>query len=633
MQVVTVAPLTRGSTSNELTYYTATECPVGTIVKAPVRGREIHGLVIAAEPVSHTKTTLKAATFTLRKLPTDPIVGAIPHSLTTLTRALYTHYPTTLGALLFALLPSEVRNGTLHYPTTTTRYGAPGQETGGETQTLVATTDERYIYYQSQIRTTFAQQRSVLMVVPTAAEATYAATRLTVGIQDRFVLLHSNQTARQRRQSWQKAHDNTQPILIITTPSYAYIERPDTTLIIIERSAHSSFRSRTRPYLDHTFALQTLSQQTGRECLLADTVIRSEVEQQRRTADLPTASEVPKRLCYTSRLQVIRQVADTTGEHTFQHLLPEVVERLSAVLAKRENVFLYAPRRGLAPVIACLDCGTLARCPASGNPYSLVRSYKNGAEERWFVDTASGTRVRAADTCTHCGSWRLRERGVGIQQLENVIPDYFPNIPVITFDAATARTPKQTATLHHQILTAKGSIILGTAIAIPFLPPTISHTCVTSLEAAASIPSWRADEFFFRLLLELREKTKDQVLLQARHQPGPIVDLATQGAIEKFYDEELALREQLHYPPFATLILLSWKGSREFIAKTEVEITTLLSDHQPHCYSHPLSDNKASLRHCLIRIPGNRWPEEALLQRLRSLPPHIKIQIDPDQIV
>ena len=631
MQVVTVVPLTRGNTNNELTYYTATECPVGSIVKTPIRNREVSGLVVGSEPVSNTKSALKAAAFTLRKLPAKPIIGIIPQSLSALTENLYKYYPTTLGTLLFAILPSEVRDGTLQYTANVPNITTP--TTSGELQTLTAPIEERYIHYQSQIRTTFAQQKSVTLVVPTAAEAAYAAEKLTVGISNRSIVLHSNQSSSQRKKAWQKAHASTQPILIITTPNYAYIERADTALMIIERSAHSSYRSRTRPYLDHTFSLQKLCQQTGRDCLLADTVLRSESEYQRRLTDIPTVSEAPKRISYRSRLEVVQLVADAAGEHTFQYLLPEIINQLSAVLKQRKNVFLYAPRRGLAPIIACLDCGALARCPDSGNPYSLMRTYKNNTEQRWFVDTAAGKRVRAADTCAYCGSWRLRERGVGIQQLENVLPDYFPGIPIITFDATTAKTPKQANQLQKQMQAARGSIILGTAIAIPFLPPTIDHTCVTSLEAAASIPSWRADEFFFRLLLELREKTQNKVLLQARHQPGPIVDLAAHGAVEKFYNEELLLREQLQYPPFATLVLLSWQGHVDMVKQTETEIVNILNDYQPLFYSHPLSDTKTNVRYCLLRSRASDWPNEALLDRLRTLPPYIKIQIDPDKIV
>lgn len=633
MFVVTVVPLSRGTNATGLTYYTATKCTIGTIVRAPIRGREISALVIDSEPVSHTKTALKAATFTLRNLPADPIIGHIPTSLIELTQTLYTHYPATIGALLFALLPTEVRNGTFTYADQTAKKQANTQTQSEESQVLIATTTERYTRYQSQIRTTFAHGGSTLLVVPSAAEVYTAHQILSVGIQSRVICISPHQSTIKRREAWKSAHTTSQSVLIITTPSYAYIERHDTTHLIIERAGNTRYRSRSRPYIDHTLALQLLAKGSGYSCVIGDTLLRSEAEFARRNEVLPSVLEPPKRLMLTSRLTVCKEPEDRPTDKSFRYFFPDTLAQLSTALHERNTIFLYAARRGIAPIIACLDCGALARCHESGNPYSLLRTHRNGAEKRWFVDTASGRRVRAADTCDQCGSWRLRERGIGIQQIEDVLPEYFPDTPIITFDATTARTPKKALTLQRQMEKAKGTIILGTAMALPYLPNHISHTCVTSLEAAASIPSWRADELLFRLLLDLREKTEQTVLLQARHEPTPIVNLAKQGMVEQFYDEELKLREQLHYPPFTVLILLTWTGSTEVVTKQ----TELIEQHLPqetvHYYNHPYSHQAKVTRYGLLRIPRERWPEKALLKRLRELPPSIKIQVDPDQII
>lgn len=633
MYVVTVAPLTRGTNAAGLTYYTATECAVGMIVRAPIRGREVTALVIDTEPVSRSKTALKAATFTLRKLPPDPISGAIPASLIALAHRLHDRYPATLGSILFALLPAEVRTGTMQYPTQEQTKSDTNEPYSEEQQVLIATTHERYTRYQSQIRTAFAHGGSILMVVPTAAEVASAQIALNTGIQERVVTLSPHQTPNQRRTAWKTAHQGTHPILLITTPGYAYLERSDTTHIIIERAGHTTYRTRTRPYLDQIEALQTLAKITNRTCVIGDTVLRTETEYARRNDDLPSLFEPPKRLMPPGRLQVIREPEALPTDQSFRHLFPDTVDRLTQALNTRQNVFLYAPRRGIAPVIACLDCGSLVRCPDSGNPYSLIRTHQDGTEQRWFVDTASGRRVRAADTCAHCGSWRLRERGIGIQQIEDILPQYFPHTPVITFDANTANTPKKIQVLKRQLEEARGSIILGTAMILPYLPQTILHTCVTSLEAAASIPSWRADEFFFRLLLELREKTQGDVLLQARHEPSPLVELASQGSIERFYTEELALRTQLQYPPFAKLILLTWSGTVSQVTSIEADITKHLPERTIHFYTHPLSQTEKVIKYGLLRIPHEQWPDTDLLTQLRSLPPHIKVQTDPDQII
>ena len=633
MFVVTVVPLSAGTHATALTYYTATKCTIGLIVRAPVRGREISALIIDSQPVSHTKTVLKAATFTLQKLPSDPILGHIPTPLVDLAQTLHTHYPATIGALLFSLLPTEVRNGTLTYPAHDHTHKADSAIQSEESQVLIAPTPERYTRYQSLIRTTFAHGGSTLLVVPSAAEVHIAYQTLSIGIQKRVMCISPHQTAKQRRSSWQATHTAAQPVLIITTPGYAYIQRHDITDLIIEHAGSSGYRSRSRPYIDHVLALKLLAKHSGYRCVIGDTLLRSEVELARREETLPSVLEPPKRLLFNSRLEVLRESEDLPKDQSFRYFFSDTVAQLSTALYDRQKVFIYAPRRGIAPIIACLDCGLIAQCPESGNPYSLLRTHKNGAEKRWFVDASSGKRVQAADTCSQCGSWRLRERGIGVQQIEDVLPTYFPEVPVITFDATTARTPKRAAALQQEMEKAKGTIILGTTMALPYLPPNISHTCVTSLEAAASIPSWRADELLLRLLLELREKTDHAVLLQARHEPSPVIDIAKQGTVERFYDEELVLRKQLEYPPFSILILLTWTGTSADVSKQTEIIKNQLESRNIYFYTNPYSYQEKMTRYGLLRIPRELWPDTTLLDQLRQLPPSINIKINPDRII
>ncbi len=629
MHVITVIPLQRGIHTSSLTYFSRTPYPIGTLLSVPLRGKNITAIAIDSQSVSKQKSNLRKADFALRKIATDAATGQVASSLITISKSLQEYYPSTPGAILFALLPTEIKNGSVVYPKDEVLH----HDEDTTPQTILATAPDRYTIYLSHIRTIFARNGSVILVVPTGAEIESARAKLETGISERVICLSPHQTSKARTRALQKLYSSKQPVLLITTPSHAYAERFDSKSIIIEHAAHTAYLDRTRPGIDHRVALQALAHATGRSCLLGDTVLRTEDEWRRRQDTFPAYIEPPKRLIFPASIRTIKQTKAPTAEEPFELFLPETVNRIQSALNNRSNVFLYAARRGLAPVIACFDCGNIIRCPESGNPYSLLRTYKNGDELRWFVDSTSGRRVRASDTCDNCGSWRLRERGIGIQHIHDVCPAFFPEAPIIYFDATTARTPKKAIELQTMMKEAKGAIFLGTALALPYLPDNVAISCVTSLEAAASIPSWRADEMLFRLLLELREKSSQEVLIQARHEPGAIIEHASRGSLEHFYTEEILLREQLQYPPYATLILLTWRGTALAIAKTDTLVSEQLVDYAPHVYSDPLSNPDKVTRHALIRIPYTNWPNQKLLTILRNLPPHILIQINPDRIV
>jgi primosomal protein N' len=630
MHVISVIPLKRGINADTLSYYAKDAYVTGTIVEIPVRGKMCRGLVVRSETVSAHKTTLKAASFSLRRLPAQTSTAAVSPALVQTAYDLQTHYAANLGAILYHLLPTEIRNGDITPP----RHRTEPHEEDTTPQTLHATTQDRYITYQSHVRTMFARGGSTLFVVPTTAHIGSAKHELALGIQDRVVVLSRQDTPRQRREAFATVEQSSAPLLIITTPADAYIERADIKSIVIEHAAHTQYHTRTRPYLDHRVSLRTLARHAGCNIILGDTVLRTEDEYARREDRIQSYNEPPKRLVFPARLRCIEQPAHTSKNEPFALFADETVRRVRTVLNRRENVFLYAARQGLAPVVACFDCGNILRCPDSGTPYSLHRTYdKSGNESRWFVDSSSGRRTRAADVCDQCGSWRLRERGVGIQHIADCIPDYFPNTPVIHFDADTARTKRKIAQLSTRMREAKGAIILGTAVALPYLPTNLTTSCVTSYEATSSIPSWRADEILFRLLLELREKNSNEVIIQHRTELGPVVTHATRGALEHFYTEEIELREMLQYPPFSVLVLCTWQGPRQSVQAIEVELHNALQAYNPLIYSHPLSNQKKARRHALLRIPAHHWPNQELQSILRGLNPGVSVQINPDRIV
>lgn len=214
MFVIQVTPLIRGTQLESLSYFSSIDYPIGSFLEVPIRGKNQRAIVTEVRPVSTTKTALKAATFSLRKLPQqiDPVV--LPETIRHTAEALAARYPASVGALLFALLPPDIRNGVQPYPRT------PLCKHDEETtpQLLTARIDERYVAYQGFIRSTFAHRGSIMIVVPTAVEVDNAVKQLSQGIEDRLIVFSPHQTKKQRESAYQKLTDATATKLIITTP-------------------------------------------------------------------------------------------------------------------------------------------------------------------------------------------------------------------------------------------------------------------------------------------------------------------------------------------------------------------------------------------------------------------------------
>ena len=630
MYVIQVIPLIRGTQLESLSYYSSISYDAGTFLQVPIRGKNQLAISISAEPVSHTKTALKAATFSLRKLPSQPNASVVPKNIRLTAEQLSKRYPASLGAILFNLLPADVRNGSRQYKKTTDIFHQ--EET--TPQVLVGRLDERYVSYQSHIRSTFARKGSVLFVVPTAADVKSAAKDLGHGIADRLVILIPSTSKKKEQETIAQLEDHTFPKLIITTPAYAYTGRFDITSIIIEQSASSHYVDRNRPYIDHREALITYAKVAGCSIILGDTVVRTEDEARRRNDEYITYGEEVKRMVFPAPITVITQNDKPRTEMPFQLFSPALIKAVTTTLEGNGHVFLYSARRGLAPVVACIDCGFIFRCPDSHTPYSLVRTEKNGTEERWFVSSTSGRRVRAADTCDKCGSWRLRERGIGIQQVYDEWREKVPGTDVTILDHTIAPTAIKARRIIDGFFAKKSGVLIGTQIALPYLNRGVDVSAVISLDAARSAPTWRADESLFRLLMRLRECTSREVIVQTRSTPDPLVEYAARGAVERFFDDEIALRQQLKYPPFSTFILLTWSGTPEVVVEAEKIIKPILDTPLASYYTNPHSSQTQCHRHALIRVDANDTTTyEQIIEKVKRVPPYVKVEINPERIV
>ncbi|MDC1205675.1 hypothetical protein N8083_02395, partial [Candidatus Pacebacteria bacterium] len=360
MFVIEVIPLTRGSFIESLTYYSGVSYNAGVVIEVPVRKSLVRAVVIGAKPVSVAKTAVRAATFSLKKLPDQQTATPLPPALIETAKILTKTNPAQLGAILYALLPPEVRSGS-----ESARYTSPlsHADIRPEIEVLQATYKNRSIAYRSKIREVFAHRGSVLLIVPTAADIDPVVEALSSGIENRLVVFSPHNTKNKMSAAYETYYDLTNAKLIITTPAHAYLDRHDITHIIVEQSRSRYYKSKIRPYLDHRDVLKTLAFVTNRTMTLGDILPRAEDEFFRREEIYATHGEQPKRLSFESKLEIIEQTDEPSAENPFELFSKKLKTEIQKIHGERGQTFIYAARRGIAPVVICIDCGHIFRCP------------------------------------------------------------------------------------------------------------------------------------------------------------------------------------------------------------------------------------------------------------------------------
>ena len=321
---------------------------------------------------------------------------------------------------------------------------------------------------------------------------------------------------------------------------------------------------------------------------------------------------------------------DADGTLSFTLFSPITLETIEKTRSAGGRAFLFCARRGLAPLVVCADCGSILRCPRSGSPLALQRIFRNGVEERWLVSSVSGYKRKADELCPQCGSWRLQPRGIGIQQVYDELVTRLGSQDIILFDHHTASTRKKASALIDAFNHKKKTILLGTALALPYLHTLVDFSAVVNMDALRAIPSWRQQEESLGILLTLREKTEGYVFIQTRSENDDVIRYAKNGTIDAYYTDELAVRKQFAYPPYFTFIHLTWQKQPDDMLGSVIAETFAPFDIAIYGGAPPAEN---SLGYGLIRVPSADWPQDALVDALRSLPPSVRIIINPDRIV
>ncbi|MDQ5984478.1 MAG: primosomal protein N' [Syntrophus sp. SKADARSKE-3] len=247
-------------------------------------------------------------------------------------------------------------------------------------------------------------------------------------------------------------------------------------------------------------------------------------------------------------------------------------EALRETLDQKKQALLLLNRRGFSTFMLCRDCGYVMRCRNCDLTLTL-----HAREEALTCHYCDFT-VKAAGACPECGGKRFAGYGVGTERLEEMIRVTFP-------DARVARMDRDTTSrvgAHEGMLRALGSreidILVGTQmISKGHDFPGVVLVGVISADTSLNIPDFRASEKTFQLLTQVsgrggRGDTPGRVIIQTFNPGHYVLKRVKDHDYKAFYDEEMALRNSLAYPPCARMINLriscidkdkGWKAARE----------------------------------------------------------------------
>lgn len=242
--------------------------------------------------------------------------------------------------------------------------------------------------------------------------------------------------------------------------------------------------------------------------------------------------------------------------------------RLKALIEDRLNnnkqVMLFLNKRGYAGFVSCRSCGHVMKCPHCDISLTF---HKNGK----LVCHYCGYEQPSVNLCPKCGSRYISGFRAGTQQVEEVIKKMYPDARTLRMDMDTT-TGKEG---HEKILSTfanhEADILIGTQMIVKGHDfPDVTLVGVLAADMSLYSGSYMAAERTFQLLTQAagragRGDTPGEVVIQTYTPDNYSIKTAQAQDYNAFYEEEIAYRRLMEYPPISNMLKVSIASKNEKI--------------------------------------------------------------------
>ena len=674
MKIVTVIPFKRGVLKEEFTYFSAQNIENGSIVNIPMRNKKELGLVIFSEEVLNEKSSIKEMPYNLKKIDSVKEQSIFQKeffdSLIQLSKYFVAKKNLTISSIIPAVMLDEydqisktVQNADKNLeknkknkeaetnakiePRIETRIDA--EKIKSEKLLFQTSFSDRISFYKTLIRSSFAEKKSIFVVLPTEKDIEIFQETLSRGVEKFTFAIHGNLSKEKQLESIKNILSSEHPVLVLGTAPYLSIPRKDFKVIILEHESSSAYKTIKKPALDLRNFCEIFALKTNAKFILADTILRFETIARK---EIDNFSEIYPLMFKTNfdgeikisdkneAVEVITE--ENLGKKKFKILTQSTIAEIRKALDRNENIFIFSLRKGLATTTICGDCSEPVLCDKCSAPLVLYQTKDN--KKRIFVCNKCGTEKKTEITCTKCGSWNLVPLGIGTDTVFEEIQKNFPQNNIFKLDKESTKTAKKAEKIIKDFYKNPGSILVGTEMALFYLKEKIPLTVIAAFDSLWSIPNFRMSEKIIQIIISLLNKTEKKLIIETKNEEDPIINAVKRDNIASFVREEIRDRKNLGYPPFKRFIKISFIGTKPETTNVRKFLAENFKEYEPDIFSGFAAKTKDKfITNALIKIEPKDWslPEisaessinDILNKKLILLPQQFSVNIDPENII
>jgi primosomal protein N' (replication factor Y) len=429
--------------------------------------------------------------------------------------------------------------------------------------------------YLQAIASVIEKGKEAIMLVPEISLTPQTVKRFKERFGEQVAVMHSGLSVGEKYDEWRKIHRKEVKV-VVGARSAVFAPFESLGLVIIDEEHESSYKQEETPrYHARDVAIER-AKSYGCPVILgsATPTLESFARAKKNVYKLLTLSQrMNKNALPAVDIVDMREELRTGNRSMFSELL---YTKLKDRLEKGEQTVLMLNKRGHSSFVMCRSCGLVINCPNCD--ISLTYHRFNDIMKCHYCGFEEGM----PSVCPECESEHIRFFGTGTQKVEEELAKILPEARVIRMDVDT--TSKKGS--HERLLNAfgegKADILLGTQMIAKGLDfPNITLVGVLSADTMLHLPDFRSSEKTFQLLTQVsgragRHQLPGEVVIQTYTPEHYSIELSALQDYDAFYEREMYLRRQSHYPPYYYVVLIT--VSHEDLMKT-VSVTEKITNY------------------------------------------------------
>lgn len=240
-------------------------------------------------------------------------------------------------------------------------------------------------------------------------------------------------------------------------------------------------------------------------------------------------------------------------------------EELSDNLERGEQSMLFLNRRGYNSYVICRMCGSAVLCPRCSVSLTYHKLKNTGA----LICHYCGYRQSPPRLCPSCSSTHLSYGGYGTQLIEDEIKQKLPTASVMRMDADSTKGRFSQDDIVEDFAKGGHDILVGTQmIAKGHNFPKVTLVGVLNADNSLFMDDFRANERTFSLITQVvgragRSDIPGRAVIQTMNPYNETIRLASAQDYGAFYEDEIAVRRTLVFPPFCDITTVTFSSEEE----------------------------------------------------------------------